>query len=838
MADTGKTVRVARTQFGGGLAQAGVPTERSQMVGHEVHQYRDVESDALGTLNDAIGRFMGAGVNALSTVQDGYQRGKLAQVEAGNRAQKAQALGDALAGKDMDPALEGDDDYYSAFRSVKAQRDGFDAAQDFTSWYMSEWLPENPMGDLGAARQQWALENITGSDDPEYEGQLIASFFDRTDGLLPEHMKAAMKFQTDKGVEALGSLIEADVASGSVTVEKFNDYFEKMRTLDPMNANEAPTRVVEALMVSAANHPDKMMGVSAMLAQPGTGVNGKSFAQSYPEAYQQFQQSAVASYNEVNSVRELETFTALDDRIRAAETPDELKDITVDLLLARQQFGAPGKVGALLDKVNGALADIGVDMDLAAPSMAWVGGDRSVDPGDVKKGFPLMLKQMGLKTILDAEPQKAAQIIAGLGGLPMEDVTAVMTATLLDTRSVEGQAKVIETLNILSKQVGDGQATSYLSADAKDLYDHVSALAAASNEPLDQLVGRVNEARETVKDWDIPWQKITGAGDAKEADKQVNDVITKSLNDALGAFGKQGLLMPLNVNKKVLEAARLKAIEFEASGLGWEAGVRSAVAGMVESMDILPAANGKFTPILNATDSSMYIEDVPGSSLSGLMNSAYQPTITGQRPRMGNAVKNPTTGRPVDTIQVFKDQANEIALNYPALLPAGRADQIFLAPTFSPDLKARGMYAVRGQDDLPRIFAAGTTIKISGGENIAPVTVGAMGVIATAPAFLAKDDREFVIPDNASAMNELFDLPEGFGFVRVDTPHGVTWHLGYRPNFGSQKGKSLDEQAAGFTASPIPAQPPAPTPVDLPMGSIDPTFTGQPLPSGITGGGF
>ncbi|SFZ81658.1 hypothetical protein SAMN02983003_0619 [Devosia enhydra] len=815
MADTGKSVRVARTQFAGKLAQSGVPTERSQLVGQEVHQYRDTESDALYALNDSISRFMGAGVNALASVQEGYQRGKLAEIEQQNKAQKQQALGDALAGKEMDPDLVGDDDYYSAFRSVRAQRDGFDAAQDFTEWYMSEWLPGNPTGDLAAARQQWALENLMGSDDPDYEGQLIASFFDRTDGLLPEHMKAAIKYQTDRGIEALGQLVEADVASGSITPEKLTDYFNKARTLDPLNAAEAPTRVVNALLVAANNHPEKMLAVAKMLSQEGTGVNGRSFAQSFPDAYASFQTSAVAAYNEINSAAELESFTSLQDRIREAKSAEDLKSVTVDALKHRQQFGNPGRINTLLDQIDTALGYVAKDLDLAASTMSWIGGDRSVDPSDVRKGFPKMLEQMGLATILDAEPKQAAQILNGMGGLVPEEASAVLTAAILDTRSPEMQARAIETLNILSATTGKEAASAYLSSAAKNLYDHAYTIQAASpHEPLDAILARVNEARDKVKDWDVTWQKITKEPDAKAADTRVNDVVKAQLNDRLGTGGwfQAEVILPLDLTSTVLERARLKAIEFEASGLGWEAGVRSAVDQVVSNYDLLPVANGKTRLTPNAARNSQYVND------DGQFDT---------RIRMGREVINPVTGRPVDTIAVFEQAKQGLRRAFPALLPGGNPDHIYLNEPMNPDMKARGMFDVRGPDAMPLTFAAGDTVTLQSKDStVAPMAVAAMGVVGSVRLAPNTPSQAVTIPANAAEMSKLFDLPEGFGWVRVDTPAGVVWQMGYRPNFGDQAGKTLDEQEAAFQSTPAPVEPPQPpAPVGLPMGIIDPVYT-------------
>lgn len=794
MADTGKSVRVARTNLGGGLGQAGAPTERSQLVGQTVHQFKDTESDALYMLNDAIGRFVGAGISGLNSVSEGYQRGKLEQIRQQNEAQKKQALGDALKGDTMDPDLENDADYYDAFRSVRAQRDGFSASQDFTNWYMSEWLPANPTGDLMGARDQWALENLTGSDDADYEGQVLASFFDRTDALLPEHSKAVLKFQIDKGIATLGELIDADVQSGLVTPQKLATYMDQARTLDPLNATEAPTRVVDALVTAADNHPNQMMVVSKLLAQPGTGVNGKSFAQSFPEAYADFQRRATSAYEQINSSRELEAYTALTDRLLAAQTPDDLVAITVDAVKFRDQFGAPGRVDALLGEVNSALTKMGAEADLAATTMAHMNGD-FVDPEDVKKGWPLVLKQAGLGSVLDAEdPAQGAALLASLRGLVPSDTQAHLSAAILDPRDPAMQEKAVQMLSILSKTVGKDVATSYLNTAAKHLFDNAYAhMAVAPNAPLAEVMARVNEGRANVKDWDAGWNSITGIASETEATNKAREVIQNQVNEALGksgflGIGKSSVTIPPWFMDDMLTVARQSAINAVGGARGWEDGVKDAVAHAVSTAEVMRGPKGDVMVPKGFFGDSAINE-----------NGEVVP-----RPRLGYNVLN-NIGRPVHTVEVFETQAKELADTNLFLFPSGDRNDIALAaPPMTSELRNRGMYAVTDKLGQVITFDPGEEVILGSqqdpGWTLVPSNAPGAAPTAQYQTFDPDKAEKVKLPATAEEMNELFDFGPGFALVQVPIGDTFVWQLGYLPNFGGQAGKTLAEQEAGYKA--------------------------------------
>lgn len=796
MITTGKSVRVARTNLGTALPQSVIPTERTALVAHDLPEPRATKADSLNALNAAIDRFTASAIGGLSAVQEGYQRGKLEEIRLDNEAQQRQAMGDALVGRDMDAALVDDNDYYSAFRSVRAQRDGFDAAQEFTSWYQQDWLPANPVGDLQAARDQWAKDNLTGADDADYEGQLLASFLDKTDVLLPEHMRSVLKHQTDAGVQALGALIDADVVSGGMTAARLVQHIESARILDPLNATEAPARVVTALLASANNHPSKIMAVSNLLSQPGTGVNEKSFAESFPDAYSAFQSSAVESYNSINTERELSAYTALTDRVRSAKTPEDLVSLTVDALKFREEFGAPAKVGALLYDIETALGAQAEIADGINAVFAWMNGDRTSDPADVRKFWTPMLEQMGLRSILDAEPAAGAALLHNLGGVVPDEAQAQLSASLLDVRNPAAQGKALQLLTALAQTSGKETAEAFLNGPSRQLFQQAYGLMALTDAPLDEVLARVNESRSGIKSWDAGWKIITGAETDPKGRDAALKVVQAKLREHLGRtslFGSSDVHMPATLTDSVLEIARTKAIEAEANGRGWEAAVVDAIGEIASRSEVVPTRRGLVL--------------VTGADRAASYLNADGATTT--RPRLGTAVADPLTGKPVDTVRVFERQRDDLVNGNRWVLPGGDPSRFGLAPALRPELRARGMFAATDAD--------GNEIRFYPGDEVIP---GAQrdeanqwnGLPIGLKVFDPDTAEKVALPDTEDGMSALFDFgDDGFGFVPIDTGDGIAWVLGYRPNFGNEASTSVDQKAVEFA-------PPAPPPISFGFG--------------------
>src|SRR6185312_3110527 len=107
--------------------------------------------------------------------------------------------------------------------------------------------------------------------------------------------------------------------------------------------------------------------------------------------------------------------------------------------------------------------------------------------------------------------------------------------------------------------------------------------------------------------------------------------------------------VPLDLQKTIMDVARIRAVEAQSNGRGWQAGVKDAVADVASKSEVIPGLDGSLILKLNADKNTRYIGDDGHEA---------------ERPRLGPSVINPATGAVVDTLDVYnkqRDQASKIA---------------------------------------------------------------------------------------------------------------------------------------------------------------------------------
>lgn len=821
MADTGKSIRSARTNFGGGNLGGGLPSERSQLVAQEVHQYRSA-SEGLEGLNGALDNFFGLASQGIQSVRDGLELGQRVKIEQENAAQKRQAAADAMLGKDMDASMTNDLDYYEAFRAVRSQRDGYQASQDFQSWYLSDWLPENPTGDLGAAREKWAADNLTGSDDPEYEGQLLAAFFGQSDNLISQHTQTAYKYQTQKGIQTQGEAINAKVASGTFTVGDFQLAIEQARVLDPLNAAEAPARVMSALITAANNNPAQAMAVSNLLMQPGTGMNGKSYAESWPENFAEFQASAEQNYSQINTLREAEALDGLKGKYRAAKTPEDYTELLADIVEFHQTFGASESTSAIENGIMTAMGKIEEKVAAQQSASAWMAGDPEGDPKELKENWGEFLKATtGQSNILKLDISTGAQIVQDLRGEVPAILKSQLSAAVSDPRDPAAQARAFQLIGTLAENAGLKYATDYLDDTAASMYALVHNRMVLTDDPMESILGQANEAAKGITDWTVGWDKITGIPAEADWSKKVDTLIRDEVGAMIGTkdlFGP-GVNIPPAMLKEVTDMARQGAMLAQASGFGWETGVKNAAQVFAKNVELMPGPDGQTYVRFGVPENQLEYVDEFGKSQ--------------KRVRLGKAVHNPLAKDPVNTIDVFRQETKAIKDAHPWIFPGGDADGIALtAPQPDSTLARYGLLTVM-DGGKPIVYTPG--MEIVPDKKITPFfgqqLVGASITVPGASAATKFPETEAELKALAATM------PDGYAFVPITFGNMTSYQLAYRPNFGENLGQTIDQREQGFEQTPLPAEPQAPA--GLPMGTIDPAYSGLPQPDGYsTVGGF
>lgn len=796
MADTGKSIRSARTTFNGGNIGGGMPTERSQLVAQEVHQYRS-ESEGLEGLNGALDRFFGLTSQAVQSVRDGLAVGEAAKIEQENAAQKRQAAGDALLGKDMDPSLTNDLDYYNAFRAVRSQRDGFQAAQEFQSWYLSDWLPQNPTGNLAVAREEWAAANLTGSDDPEYEGQLLAAFFGQSDSLVSQHVETAYKYQTQKGVQMLGEAVSAKVASGTMTAADLPVFFDQARALDPLNAAEAPARVMSALLAAANNNPSQAMAISQLLQQPGTGMNGKSYAESWPENFSDFQKTAEQNWSSINTMREAEAIDKLKASYRAAKTPEDYVNLQADIVEFHQTFGAHGATETLENGIVTAMGKIEEKMAAQASSSAWMAGDPEGDPAELMDHWGDFIEaQTGERNVLKLDPSMGAQIVQDLRGKVPGELRDQLSAAVADPRDPEAQARAFHFMATLADNAGLDYATDYLNDTAGSLYRMVHSRMMLTGEDIAPILEQVNTAAAEVSDWNLGWDKITHTTAEADWRPKVQNGLIDALAQATGTsslFDWSPAMIPAGVMKELEEVARQQALLADAAGFGWETGLKNAAEMVAKTVEVVPGPDGTERMRFGVYPESLTYVDENGKEQT--------------RVRFGVAVNNPLWKTTVNTVEVFREDARALRETAMWVIPGGDPEAIAVREAKSDSTLGRyGLFSVE-VDGRPIVYSPGQDIQAAvfgnmfGGSSVPIMRNGRVVGYEPAPA---ESPTSFKFPSTDEELQSLAaQMPDGFAWVPITFGNQTSYRLAYRPHFGDQTGQTIDQKEAGFQTPEI-----------------------------------
>jgi hypothetical protein len=771
-----KTIRYARTSVNGGLGNM-QPTAQERVVPHETYKAPGITG--LEGLGAAMSTFFGLTQTALGTLQDGINIGERERIKQENAAQKAQAANDFYAGKDMDPSQTGDLDYYDTYRSLLAVKTGDQASKDFQDYYLKTWAPDNPTGDLSAARDAWVKDNLAGSQDSDFTAQTLAQFYHSTDGMVAGQKENAVKNQIAQGKQTLSEAIGADVRSGTFTPDRIPFYIQSYKTLDPLNPYEAAPYVAGELGTAARNNPDKGMSVINALSKAGTGVNGKSFAESFPDAFAALNSKVVEDWTSVKTMDQWNVIDGLRQRaMKFKEMSDgDLQTWLQDLTVASSKYGSP----PVMDSMRGALA---TEMERRAVTGAGVEQTRQMlyqdlpkDESTLKKFLPDFFKEkFGIDNILKGDPKVVADVLVRAGGAVPDDYKVQISSALTSFENPKAQAAAAQLLLNVQNARDLKFADGLVNDDASRYLHHIAAEQNATDEPLDASITRANEIRRNRKA--LEWSDVVKVSSGEKVADKVNSAIDDSVAKAAKAtswipFWGTSVTIPPDVRQTISDYA-LNVVEDRGNqGVDWQTAVDEAVSRMSSRGEIRPG-NGNYMFTLNT--------DVPTQweATDGKMHT---------RPRLGFAEFNRTTGQPVNTVQVYESQLGALGKVHGALLPNGNISGVSLSDA-SPYASSVGAYSVL-QDGRPVNYLPGEPIHVKVPTTVKFETIN--GDFAEAPSF-----TDGIIKFPADPRNDpaLADLPEGFGFVPMPLANGQTsWLLAYRPNFGDQAGKTLDQRA-------------------------------------------
>lgn len=798
-----KTIRYARTSINGGLRQTTPMIDPGHVVPQET--YRAPGQTGLEGLGAAMSNFFGLAQGAINNIQEGVTIGEKERIRQENEAQKQQAVSDFYGGKEMNKSLTGDLDYYNTYRSLLAVKTGDQASKDFQDYFLKEWAPANPTGDLGAARDEWVKKNISGSNDSDFEAQTLAQFYHSTDQMVSGQRETAVKNQIDQGKQTLNSAIDADVRGGTFTPDRIPFYIQSYKTLDPLNPYEAAPYVADQLANAAKLHPDKGMTVLNALTKPGTGVNDKSFAESFPDAYGKLQEQTVQNWASVKSMDQWNVIDGLRQRADTFKTMSDadMKTWLQDLTVATSKYGSP----PIMDSMRTQLA---TEMERRATVGAGVTQvdqmlyqDLPKDESVIKKYLPDWLHAHGVDNILKGDPTVVSDALVRSGGAVPDDYRVQLSSALTSFENPKAQMAAAQVLLGVQGKRDLKFADGLLNDDASRYFHHIAAEQNLTDEPIEATIARANGIRRDKKE--LSWDNVIKVGSGEKVSDKLDAAVNDSVAKAAKAtswipFWGTSITVPPDVRQTISDYALSVVEERGSQGVNWQTAVDEAVSRMGQRAEVRPA-NGQYIFSLTTDHPTEW------EAADGKMHS---------RPRLGLQEYNLTTGQPVNTVQVYESQLSALGNVHRELLPNGSTSGVSLGD--NPYAKAVGAYSVL-QDGHVVNYVPGEKIRITSGTHQEALDLPMGSSTMDVPDF-----KEITFPDDPRHEPALANLPEGFGFVPMPLANGKTsWVLSYRPNYGDQAGKSLDQRAKEF-------QQPSPTQWTPPN---DPTFS--PTEPGLGG---
>jgi hypothetical protein len=302
----------------------------------------------LQLLSGAFNNFFGKGEQGLQAIDQAavysqkqeivgeYYRQRYAQRQQSEQNGKQGAV-DALAGNPQDPKLSTDQAYHLAYAKTAGQQHGMDL---FSQWYGQVYQNATPGTNLVAQTDAFLKQEYgQGTGNPDYDAAALSHFKGMTDRLMLEHQQNSVKAVVASGLQQLDGVVGNDAKAGQLTPDRAADYMARYRALNPMAPASAPLQFAHALAASNDGTPAYAQNVSSLLNQPGSGVNGKSFTDSFPEQAQQIQKKLVSDYTHVQSIDGLNAYQKISEDITNAKSAQDYTNVLANLERTRQQYG-------------------------------------------------------------------------------------------------------------------------------------------------------------------------------------------------------------------------------------------------------------------------------------------------------------------------------------------------------------------------------------------------------------------------------------------------------------------------------------------------------------------
>lgn len=769
-------------------------------------------TSGLSILSQGLNNFFGDAEQGADAVRRAVQsagrqeiRGQFylqrAQIDEQNKQRANQAEADALAGTPMSLEQANDRIYADTYAKTAGTIHGRDM---FGQWMSDVYQHASPGQDLGALTHQWLQSNYgKGTGNPAFDAAALSHFYEATSRPMLAFQEGSAKAVIAQGQDNQDTATGDLLRSNKLNPDSWASTVDAYRRLDPMNPQNAPLHAAQALTAAAvaSGDPQQWQQAVSFLEKTGSGVNGRSFKDSFPEAYGKINEQANRNYVGGQSLDASKAWSALEDRMRTANKAEDWMSLIADANKVSQQYGGDAKRQAFINDATTGL-DKFVKTETAINSIGQMAvGKMSPDQKVVDAYLPTFLQRKGWA---DADgnvtdPLNAGTMVAQLDMIP-SGLKAQMSQKLGDPSNPTGQIQAYQFFKAAADRYGDPQrAKSLMSEDAKAIYDTVSGQVSLQGaQQLPQIFTSINQNLDIARQKEVPWAKLTG--DKTDADaklsvgKEIDAVVGRGswlTSNPMFPDAKGVTLDPVTRDELINRLGRTAMLQSRGGNTDWKALVDQTMANAAGQMEILPGMNGSAVARLRQ-------DNIPASQIP-----------------LAFSVPNPNGGAPENTVATYRADLGKLSKALPGIVPDTNAISVARLAPFGMENAANGIYWLNRNGSALQIapgqrltdaFKPGAPQNLMDTieDNAITMVPGGVGraLIPTVRdnAQRLSQTATTLSTDPAEAQKQLAAmLPQDGGWVLTRNPVNGFFFLGYRPRFAGPAPVTIDQKATQVT---------------------------------------
>lgn len=373
-------------------------------------------------LNASLSQFFNTGASVVRAVGQDLHRERLQAIERENKLQAMRGQADAISGKDADPDLVSDLDYYDAFRITSAAKSANETITELDI-LAAEWTPEH--GDFEGYLKAHIEETYgDGTGDEVYDATYAKRVYEHVESLvrensLKEHeraMKLAQRNATQLAVQA--------GARGDFTGEQYMQLFELTRAAHPgMSRGEVSALVISAMASGASTGgAGPIARFINFIHNEDIDGSGRTFAQLFPDQAAKLSIELNNYHRNAVTVEAQGHLEALSDEMKVlpsliksnpAQAIEHLKTLMLRSEALSNRYGA----AAAFDQLQGQMDRL---FESAVTELQAQYGTRSTFQGDIvigltqeqfnERALPMLMQSYGNPFAPDVTPEDRDRI--------------------------------------------------------------------------------------------------------------------------------------------------------------------------------------------------------------------------------------------------------------------------------------------------------------------------------------------------------------------------------------------------------------------------------------------